>query len=222
MFTHLCVIYKLSTEMYDLLDFKLPHFQFALLKSAAFDPEATVLFEQEIEHLNKRLNSKRKNEFLGVRYLRNQLNINSPILYHDTGKPFFSKADQALSISHTKDYIALAIAAFLIGIDIEQKDRNATKIINKIATEAEKNLCTDDTKEWYLQLWCAKEAIYKLVGLENLSFKNDMRITSRQKKNETTCLSATVHQGKQRHEIEVQLQQTNDLHIAIAFFKAAP
>jgi phosphopantetheinyl transferase len=206
--------------MYVLFDFKLPHFQFALLKSDSFDNEAAVLFEQEIEHLNKRINPKRKNEFLGVRYLRKELNINSPILYHDSGKPYFSQADQALSISHTKDYIALAIAKFLIGIDIEQKDRDATKIINKFAREDEKNLCAD--KDWHLQLWCAKEAIYKLVGLENLSFKNDIRITFWQKKKETTCLSATVQQANQRHEIEVQLHTTNELHIAIAFFKAAP
>lgn len=222
MFAHLCVTFKCSTEMYDLFDFKLPHFQFALLKSDSFDHEAIVLFEQETEHLNKRLNSKRKNEFLGVRYLRNQLNINSPILYHGTGKPYFSKADQALSISHTKNYIALAIAAFAIGIDVEQKDRNATQIINKFAVESEKNLCTDDTADWHLQLWCAKEAIYKLVELENLSFKNDIRITLRQKKNETICLSAIVDQANQKHEIEVYLHQTIELHIAIAFFKAAP
>jgi 4'-phosphopantetheinyl transferase EntD len=88
--------------MYDLFDFKLPHFQFALSKTDSFDHEATALFEQEIEHLNIRLNPKRKNEFLGVRYLRNQLNINSPILYHDTGKPYFSESPLALSISHTK------------------------------------------------------------------------------------------------------------------------
>ena len=220
MFAHLCVIFKRSTHMYDLFDFKLPHFQFALLKTDSFDHEATALFEQEIEHLNIRLNPKRKNEFLGVRYLRNQLNINSPILYHDTGKPYFSQVDLALSISHTKAYVALASAAYLIGIDIEQKDRDATKIINKFALEDEKILCND--KEWHLQLWCAKEAIYKLLGLENLSFKNDIRIIDRQKKKETTYLSAAVHQANQKQEIEVQLHETNELLIAIAFFRAAP
>jgi phosphopantetheinyl transferase len=222
MFAHLCAIFKHSIEMYDLFNFKLPNFQFALLRSDAFDPGAVVIHPEEIELLNTRSNPKRKNEFLGVRHLRNQLKIKSPILYHSSGRPYLSANELALSISHTKDFIALASAVFPIGIDIEQKDRDAARIINKFAREDEKVLCTDNPKEWYLQLWCAKEAIYKLVGIENLSFKNEIHIHTRQKEEETTFLSATVQRGNQKHEIEVQIRETSDLHMAVANFKAAP
>ena len=222
MFAHLCAIFKHSIEMYDLFNFKLPDFQFALLRSDAFDPGAVVIHPEEIELLNTRSNPKRKNEFLGVRHLRNQLKIKSPILYHSSGRPYFSANELALSISHTKDFIALASAVFPIGIDIEQKDRDAARIINKFAREDEKVLCTDNPKEWYLQLWCAKEAIYKLVGIENLSFKNEIHIQTRQKEEETTFLSAIVQRGTQKHEIEVQIRETSDLHMAVANFKAAP
>jgi len=222
MFAHLCAIFKHSIEMYDLFNFKLPDFQFALLRSDAFDPDAVVIHPEEIELLNTRSNPKRKNEFLGVRHLRNQLKIKSPILYHSSGRPYFSANELALSISHTKDFIALASAVFPIGIDIEQKDRNAARIINKFAREDEKVLCSTHDKEWYLQLWCAKEAIYKLVGIENLSFKNEIHIQTRQKEEETTFLSAIVQRGTQKHEIEVQIRETSDLHMAVANFKAAP
>jgi phosphopantetheinyl transferase len=222
MFAHLCAIFKHSIEMYDLLNFKLPDFQFALLRSDAFDPGAVVIHPEEIELLNTRSNPKRKNEFLGVRHLRNHLKIKSPILYHSSGRPYFSANELALSISHTKDFIALASAVFPIGIDIEQKDRDAARIINKFAREDEKVLCTDNLKGWYLQLWCAKEAIYKLVGIENLSFKNEIHIQTRQKEEETTFLSAIVQRGTQKHEIEVQIRETSDLHMAVAHFKAAP
>lgn len=208
--------------MYDLFTFKLPDFQFALLRSDAFDHGAVVIHPEEIELLSTRSNPKRKNEFLGVRHLRNQLKIKSPILYYSSGRPYFSANELALSISHTKDFIALASAVFPIGIDIEQKDRDAARIINKFARENEKVLCTDSPKEWYLQLWCAKEAIYKLVGIENLSFKNEIHIHTRQKEEETTFLSATVDRGTQKYEIEVQIRDTTDLHIAVANFKAAP
>lgn len=222
MFAHLCAIFKHSIEMYDLFNFKLPDFQFALLSSDAFDLGAVVIYPEEIELLNTRSNPKRKNEFLGVRLLRNQLKINSPILYHSSGRPYFSANELALSISHTKDFIALASAAYPIGIDIEQKDRDATRIINKFAREDEKVLCSTHDKEWYLQLWCAKEAIYKLVGIENLSFKDEIHIHTRQKEEEATFLSATVQRGAQKHEIEVQIRETIDLHMAVAKFKAAP
>lgn len=222
MFAHLCTIFKLSIEMYDRFNFKLPDFQFALLSSDAFDPGAVVIYPEEIELLNARSNPKRKKEFLGVRHLRNQLKINSPILYHSSGRPYFSTNELALSISHTKDFIALANAGFPIGIDIEQKDRDAARIINKFAREDEKVLCTDNPKEWYLQLWCAKEAIYKLVGIENLSFKNEIRVHTRQKEEGTTFLSAIVQQGTQNHHIDVQIRETSDLQMAVALFKAAP
>jgi 4'-phosphopantetheinyl transferase EntD len=222
MFAHLCTIFKLSIEMYDRFNFKLPDFQFALLSSDAFDPGAVVIYPEEIELLNARSNPKRKKEFLGVRHLRNQLKITSPILYHSSGRPYFSTNELALSISHTKDFIALANAGFPIGIDIEQKDRDAARIINKFAREDEKVLCTDNPKEWYLQLWCAKEAIYKLVGIENLSFKNEIRVHTRQKEEGTTFLSAIVQQGTQNHHIDVQIRETSDLQMAVALFKAAP
>ena len=96
------------------------------------------------------------------------------------------------------------------------------RIINKFASEDEKVLCTDNPKEWYLQLWCAKEAIYKLVGIENLSFKNEIHVYARLKKAETTFLSAIVQQGTQKHDIDVQICETSDLQIAVAKFKAAP
>lgn len=222
MFAHLCAIIKHLIEMYDHFDFKQPSLQFALLKSALVDLEATVLFSAEIALLDIRSNPKRKKEFLGVRYLRNQLNINSPILYHPSGKPYFSSIEQALSISHSKDYIALACAAYPIGIDIEQKDRDATKIINKFASEDEKVLCPNNPQVWHLQLWCAKEAIFKLVGIEQLSFKNEISILTRREEQETTYLSAKVHTKGSALEIEVQLRQTSELHLAIAYFKAGP
>jgi phosphopantetheinyl transferase len=208
--------------MYDPLDFKLTDIQIALLRSDAFDLSAVVLYPEEIEILNTRSNPKRKNEFLGVRHLRNKLKIKSPILYQPNGSPYFSAVERSLSISHTKDFIALASAGFPIGIDIEQNDRDAGRIINKFAREDEKFLCVDNPKEWYLQLWCAKEAIYKLVGLGNLSFKNGIHVQTRLKKEETTILSAIVQQGTQKHEIEVQINETIDLQMAVAKFKAAP
>lgn len=208
--------------MYDPLNFKLTDIQIALLRSGTFEQSSIVLYPEEIELLNTRSNPKRKNEFLGVRQLRNQLKIKSPILYQPNGSPYFSAVELSLSISHTKDFIALGSAIFPIGIDIEQKDRDAARIINKFAREDEKLLGVDNPKKWYVQLWCAKEAIYKLVGLANLSFKNEIHVQTKLKKEETIILNAIVQQGSQKHEIEVEIHETIDLHMAVAKFKAAP
>jgi len=222
MFAHLCAKIKYSIEMFELIDFKLPNSQFAIARSDSFDASKIELFPEEIEQLEYRSNPKRRNEFIGVRYLRNQLIINSPILYRQNGSPYFSRHEHALSISHTQDYVALACAQFPIGSDLEQKGRDAAKIIKKFAQEDEKNLCTEGATEWYLQLWCAKEAIYKLVDIENLSFLNEIQICDRQKDADVLNLFAKILKEGHEAEITIQIRETSELYLALAYFKAAP
>ena len=121
MFTHLCTIRKYMMPSYYHFQFNNPEFEIAILHMDSIELDSTVLFPSEIVHEQLRSNTKRKKEYLGARYLRNSLNINSPILYHPNGKPYFSDIELSLSISHTSTQIALAFAKFPIGIDIEDR-----------------------------------------------------------------------------------------------------
>jgi 4'-phosphopantetheinyl transferase EntD len=207
---------------YDHFQFNNPEFEIAILHMDSIELDSTVLFPSEIVQEQLRSNTKRKKEYLGVRYLRNSLNINSPILYHPNGKPYFSDIELSLSISHTSTQVALAFAKFPIGIDIEEKHRDTAKIINKFAVDDEKNLFKINQKNGFLQLWCAKEAIYKLVDLEHLSFKDEIRILGHQEMNGVVYLSAKILREMPDAEIQIQIRETTHHYIAIAYFRSLP
>ncbi|MFM6945799.1 MAG: 4'-phosphopantetheinyl transferase family protein [Flavobacteriales bacterium] len=183
------------------------------------------LFPEEEIQLKKFQNDKRKKEFLGARKLRNQLAIKSPIKYNASGKPYFADdTNTAISISHTKDLVTICTASFEIGIDVETTQDRIHKVIDKFASEHEKNLYEADQfnlTEWYTFIWCVKEAIYKIGQMKGLSFKDEIYID----KIETTStdflqISATLKPNLNREKsITVYCVKDESNLFAIARFK---
>ena len=67
-----------------------------------------------------------------------------------------------LSLSHTDGYVAAAVSDLPVGIDIERTDRKLpTGLIARIACGNEKALYTAPDNTQLLQLWTAKEAVFK-------------------------------------------------------------
>ncbi len=89
------------------------------------------------------------------------------IEHNKDGKPII--ASHNISITHTKGLLAIILSKkYKVGIDIEY-------ISNRVKKVAKRFLCIDEkytnTTE-LLQVWCAKEAIYKLYSEQHLSFQN--------------------------------------------------
>ena len=71
------------------------------------------------------------------------------------------------SISHSGNYALAVVANTEVGGDIEEKkDKDFTRLVEKIATESEKTLfsAAKDKKTCFFKLWTAKEALYKRSG----------------------------------------------------------
>lgn len=109
---------------------------------------------------------KRRLEWLATRALLQQTQCKGvEILYHSNGAPHLADCNKHISISHTQNYVAIAIAGVPVGIDIEHATRNATRAINGFLQpeEIEKlELHSTPTQE-ALRLWTAKEAAFKLA-----------------------------------------------------------
>lgn len=202
-------------------DFKLPHLQlvFADLAEANLDEQALIGAERE--QYDSLTNQQRKKTFLGVRMLRKVLKINAPIIYLPSGKPALYNTSDHISISHTKEIVAFATSEQPIGIDIEEKSRNCTRVINKFVSVHEKNLYQQQQGNWPLELWCAKEAAYKLYDLPGLSFKEEISIHGRNINGHLTLLKGTISRDHPFRDFEVQLLQTDQLLIAVAYFIVA-
>lgn len=109
---------------------------------------------------------KRRLEWLATRALLQHTECKGvEILYHSNGAPHLAGSNKHISISHTQDYVAIAIADKPIGIDIEHITRNATRaIIGFLQPQEIEELKLHPTPaEETLRLWTAKEAAFKLA-----------------------------------------------------------
>lgn len=108
--------------------------------------------------------------------------LNNSELSHDTnGRPYLKgySTAKAISISHTKDYVAI-IGCFKedrCGIDIELYSRKIDHLSHKFTTAEELEKCSD----WfplnpYIFIWCVKEALYKHSGDPHTDFLLDLSI----------------------------------------------
>ncbi|MFT5258448.1 MAG: phosphopantetheinyl transferase [Saprospiraceae bacterium] len=71
----------------------------------------------------------------------------------------------AISITHSKNYLACAISDEAVGIDIEEPREitQLTKMAARVFTleQQDEVLTADDSNSQFLQLWTAKEALFK-------------------------------------------------------------
>jgi phosphopantetheinyl transferase (holo-ACP synthase) len=121
----------------------------------------------------KYANASRRVEWLSVRtLLREMLGEDPQIDYLPIGQPVWVDGSRKVSISHTKGYVAAAVSAKDIGIDIEYVSERIRKVTSRFlrADEPFHRLSTQ------LIAWTAKEALYKVAHREGLDFQKGMRL----------------------------------------------
>ncbi|MDW8287845.1 MAG: 4'-phosphopantetheinyl transferase superfamily protein, partial [Flammeovirgaceae bacterium] len=126
-----------------------------------------------IQHPQKR------KQWLASRCLLKQLTQHIGIPYEgirkdNFGKPFLLNASVEISFSHTNN-MAAVIVDFQqsTGIDVEQIDEKLYKIAPRFLTNAELHQ-TQSSLEEIAYFWCAKEAMYKLYGKKQLTFRENL------------------------------------------------
>ena len=147
-------------------------------KKVDFTKLEVSLFENELLLLEKITNPFRKNEFIGVRFLRNLINKDLQIYYSDFGKPYTIIPNQYISISHSKNYIGFAVSSHPIGLDIEECNSRIFKVMHKFLNEREKELIDIDSIEQVTSTWCVKECLFKLNNRNGINFQEELIIES--------------------------------------------
>jgi phosphopantetheinyl transferase len=135
------------------------------------------LFSEEREQLDTLNNESRKIEFLGVRHIRNELGLISPIAYSSSRKPFLgNQIDTYISISHSKNYCALGVSSNEIGIDIEEMSPRIEHIAPRFVNSSEKQFISNESVLDLTKLWTMKEAMFKLNDRTGIAFKSELII----------------------------------------------
>ena len=115
---------------------------------------------------------KRKKEHLASRLLVNEIYPTKTIIYNEFGAPELNNGKH-ISISHSKELVAVIISDTKSGLDIEQISEKPLSIASKFVSE--KNLIKLN-KEKATLIWCLKEAIYKWYQKGNVDFIKDIII----------------------------------------------
>jgi len=126
----------------------------------------------------------RKLQAIAVRILIKTLlpsEKNVDIGYNEKNKPFFTEALYKLSITHSRNMVAVLLSDTVeVGVDIEKQDLQVERVAHKFMnSEEESNYASilESEKLDYLHvLWGAKECMYKLYGKGGLDFREDMTV----------------------------------------------
>jgi len=115
---------------------------------------------------------KRKKEFLASRLLVQEISQNTIITYNEFGAPELDNG-KYISISHSKEMVAIIISEQQVGMDVEQISEKVLHLSSKFVSEKNlKNL----TKEKATLIWSLKEAVYKWHQKGGVDFIKDIII----------------------------------------------
>ena len=136
----------------------------------------SVLNLEEINQLNSIGNAQRKREFKEVRQLKHEVFGEELIIYGENGKPRFDNSEITIGISHSAHWALFAHARIPFGCDIEEVSDRITPLSDRFCSSEELELLAGEVGVMQLtQLWSCKEALYKLVNIKGIHWKNQMR-----------------------------------------------
>ena len=141
---------------------------------------ATLLSEKERRLIDSQnLSPKRFCERAASRLSLNRIKetLNDDITYTAEGKPHLLRKSGHISISHTKEWVAVAYHPFLpIGIDIERIGEKIEKVAPRVFNAPELTISSENRKKWLHICWSAKEALFKVIPETGIDFREHLHI----------------------------------------------
>lgn len=108
--------------------------------------------------------------------------------FDTNGKPCYSNSSEVyLSISHSNDFVAVAVSNKPVGIDIQVYKKINNKLIEKVCSDDESRLLERKGEKEFFKIWTVKEAYSKctqtkLSDVFKLSFIKDDSVYGLDKK----------------------------------------
>jgi phosphopantetheinyl transferase len=132
-------------------------------------------FLKEIKNLGLKSELRISQKLVAGILLQYILNENIELYYDELGKPHLKNHEGHISISNTKEYVAVIYhPKKSVGIDIEIPSERILKIAPKFVNEQEQLwVGANQTYPYlnYYNIWCVKESIFKLIGGGGIDFK---------------------------------------------------
>ena len=137
---------------------------------------ALTLSQGEQERLMTLHSEKKQREFLAIRHLLQEAQLPTTALYYTPeGKPQLE--EQYISITHSHDFVMIALSPRPIGIDIERCTPRILRLAPRFTPwQAPPDMDEPAQIQAYTQLWTIKEALYKIADLPSVRFYEDLQV----------------------------------------------
>ena len=86
------------------------------------------------------------------------------IFRDDFGKPYFKECGLQFNVSHSGDYLAMAVSELPVGIDIQKTRTIRETTVKRVVQLQEKELLGQAWEKDFLRLWTLKESFVKAEG----------------------------------------------------------
>ena len=135
-----------------------------------------TLSQGEEERLTTIHSQKKQREFLAIRHLLQQAQLPTIALYYTPeGKPQLE--GQYISITHSQDFVMIALSPRPVGIDIERCTPRILRLAPRFTPwQAPPDMDELTQIQAYTQLWTIKEALYKIADLPSVRFYEDLQV----------------------------------------------
>ena len=135
-----------------------------------------TLSQREEERLTTIHSQKKQREFLAIRHLLQQAQLPTTALYYTPeGKPQLE--GQYISITHSHNFVMIALSPRPIGIDIERCTPRILRLAPRFTPwQAPPDMDELTQIQAYTQLWTIKEALYKIADQPSVRFYEDLQI----------------------------------------------
>lgn len=144
----------------------------------------------------EQLNTKKLLEWLSSRYLLHLMSgrtVRGAFIKDIHGKPHLQNSNFHISISHSRDLVAVVASQKIVGVDIQYFVSKIHRIQHKFVNENElSHIQESQMLEALHIIWGAKESLYKAYGKRGLDFKKNILISE---------LSITGNNGQFRGQI---------------------
>ncbi len=133
---------------------------------------AYKVFPEYHPNIRSYKNNFRINQILNTRRIIKEMADENVFLTQNIdGKPLLSNSNQHISITNHKNFIAVIIANYLCGIDLENYNRNLNEIKHKYLNSFD--FPSNNNKD-LSKIWCGKEVLFKINGNPQINFKKHL------------------------------------------------
>ncbi|MEN1786230.1 MAG: 4'-phosphopantetheinyl transferase superfamily protein [Bacteroidota bacterium] len=159
------------------------------------------------DRLNRMKSEQHRRAFLSIRHLMALAGYKDQDLWYNAfGKPHLVDGNH-ISISHSHQFTGIIVSsAHQVGIDIEKQRDKILRIAPKF-TPLQEYRTMANTSALLLkltQVWCAKEALYKIYAQPGLSFLNHITVNDFDLEDVTTIATINYEGKKSSYQVHFE------------------